>query len=897
VNFLFRIAVSKSLGRGRARHLLANRLVASVPTISMAIALCASGAPGMAADSNGPADSVNGSAPAGNSSGGDIVKLGLLVVSDSSSDASALPSRPLSSVFGVEQSILDSPRAITEVTSEELKFDPVHSYGDFVKYTPSVNFNTEMNGSRAPSIRGAPGDVYQDGLWLAPARHPFEQNSYESVDIVAGPAGVIFGPTQRTSSYINYTTKQPYFDKQQTEIDVTFGDWVTGGGSFNNLIQDIDTGGPIIPGKLAYRASLETSESDTYYQGIKAGYWTLFTALGWRPTSRLSVDFNLNYGSYDYTETRGWDRVTQDLIDNGNYITGTAVPIIRGGPTGFYSAVVDSAGNVTGYVTRVSLGGGKYKVGTAYTPPATATASNTVFGWVLNPTGIKKIYGWQDESNPETDFSHTTQLIAQEAVRDVISDNLTLSNSTVDQRYEIQTVGEGMFIYATRSDYGENRTEAKYKNEYKVLGQDLKHDSDTGFSLRWSRVYYVSGSPGAFWSSPIDILGSEPIGVNGLFGTTVINPAVGNPGKGGPVTTKFGSIWFPAAYPTDFSGVYTTPGVQSGSVGRSKTLQPSFFTQHNFLLNDQWGLDLGSRLTYVEADIGNPYPDPSIPKTLTLGATGYYWLPAETASLTYKPTKQSSLYLTYGYSLAINGYGSGTSGLSWDSSTGTTIASLGTENFHSVSAIYELGYKIELIPNKLFATIDAYHQTRVLPIQTVNGIGADSASERVQGIESTIRYQPNRNFSAGLNYSYLDAIYINYAAAVQTPYGFVADNETVFSLTSGAGILPVKNYRLSGVPRSSDSVYAAYRFDNGFGIKTSVWYQTPTLYKIATNVIIPAQYNVDVSLSYQRPRWFAQIDLMNLTNQHNFATLGVDSVDFIQPLAPLALEGKFGIRF
>src|ERR1700689_1788750 len=97
VNFLFRIAVSKSLGRGRARHLLANRLVASVPTISMAIALCASGAPGMAADSNGPADSVNGSAPAGNSSGGDIVKLGLLVVSDSSSDASALPSRPLRS--------------------------------------------------------------------------------------------------------------------------------------------------------------------------------------------------------------------------------------------------------------------------------------------------------------------------------------------------------------------------------------------------------------------------------------------------------------------------------------------------------------------------------------------------------------------------------------------------------------------------------------------------------------------------------------------------------------------------------------------------------------------------------------------------------------------------------
>ena len=149
--------------------------------ISMAIALCASGAAGMAADPNAPAGGANGSPPAGDSSGGDVVKLGLLVVSDSSGDQSALPSRPVTSVFGVEQSILDSPRAITEVTSEELKFDPVHSYGDFIKYTPSVNFNTEMNGSRAPSVRGAPGDVYQDGMWLAPARHPFEQNSYESV--------------------------------------------------------------------------------------------------------------------------------------------------------------------------------------------------------------------------------------------------------------------------------------------------------------------------------------------------------------------------------------------------------------------------------------------------------------------------------------------------------------------------------------------------------------------------------------------------------------------------------------------------------------------------------------------------------------------------------------------
>lgn len=822
-------------------------------------------------------------------------------VSDEASSApTALPVTPVSSVHGVDETVQDTPRAITEISADQLKADPITSYDDFISYAPSVNFNTQQNSARAPSIRGAAGDVYQNGLWLSPARHPFEQSFYQGVDIVSGPAGVVFGPTANTSSYINYTTKQPYFDATHGEVDVTIGRLNSGGESYPDSSLVVDAGGPILRDKLGIRASFEDADGDHYFlKGIHQNAYDAYIALGWRPTSRISVDWNADFGNYNYQDTRGWNRVTQDLIDHRHYLTGTAVPIITGGPTGYYSAVVDRGGNVTGYITRLNQGGGVFLQGAAYTPAAVATSSNKIYGWVLDPTGTQRIAPNQDESNPGTDFGHTNEFITQERTTIDLGNAGSLVNRTNYQHYQTSLSGEGMFVWASKNDYVENRTEYNRSDSWQIAGRVLRDDSNTGVSVRYSQVDYLSGAPGGtigFWSNAVDILGSEPIGLNGLFGTQVVNPSVGLTGLGGPVSTKFGSIWFGPLYPTSHAGIYSMPGVVSASVANSETIEPAFFTQHNFSLGNQWGLNLGARFTEVYANIDNPVQDPLVAKTVTNGASGRYTLPNYTASLTYKPIQRNTAYVTFGYEQAINGGGS-QSGLVWDSSSGTTQPTLGTKNFHSVSQLEEVGDKIELVPGQLFATVDAYHQTRVLPIQVVNGVGTDSADLRVQGFEATLRYQPNRNLSAGLNYGYIDAIYLNYAASVEDPYGFVADNKTVFNLTSSAGILPVKNYNLSDLPHNDASAYVAYRFDNGFGVKVSGWLQSSQLYKIAENVIIHSQYDLDVALSYNRPRWFVQVDFLNVTSQLNFANAGVDSIDFLQPLDPFGARARFGYRF
>lgn len=826
---------------------------------------------------------------------GTLLELDKLQISADGTD-SALPARPVSTIYGLPQAVIDTPRSITQITAEELKFDPITSTTDFIKYTPGVNFNAEKNNARGPSVRGAFGDIYQNGFWLAPGVHPLQLAAYEGVDLVSGPAGVIFGPTQRTSSYVNYTTKTPDFSKSWTEVSLNLGRWVAGGGSYTQNVAQIDTTAPLIPDKLAYRVSLVGAGSDTYYDGIKNEYYNAYAALSWRPTGRVTIDWNGQFGRYDYQDVRGWNRITQDLVDNGNYITGSSVPIIRGGPTGFYSPVVDGAGNVTGYLTRTrNATSGKYLAGAAYTPAATATSANTVAGWLLSPTGVRKIEPNWGENSPTEDFNDTEEIITQLRARVQLGDNSLLTVGVNYQRLETAVSGTGMFIYGYTGDYFENRTEFVHSREYRFGGNTIKHDSNTGLSLRYNEINNVSGNPGAFWSSPIDLFGNAKHSVNGLFGTTVIDPAVGSGNTGQAVATKFGSIWFPSTYPTEYSGVYTAAGVANSSVNFSRLFQTGLFTQHNFDFNGKWGLNLGGRINRADATIRNHYPNPTIPKTVTNGDEQSYWIPAGSGSLTFKPVKWDTFYVTYGYSEAING--SASQGLLWDTSTGTTAPVLGEKNFHSVSELFEVGNKAEIIPSKLFASLSLYHQTRVAPIQTVNGVGQDSAQLRARGVEVTLRYEPSRRISTGLNYSYTDIIYLDYAASVQSPYGFVADNETPFALTSSAGLVPIGNYRLSAVPLNSASAYVTYRFDNGFGAKLSAWVQSDSRYKIAYPVTIPSQYNVDLSVWYRQPKWYAQVDFLNITDQVNFANVGVDSVDFLQPLPRFGIQGKIGYRF
>jgi iron complex outermembrane receptor protein len=172
-----------------------------------------------------------------------------------------------------------------------------------------------------PFIRGDFAGTFFNGMQRAFQRNemPTSFGSLEGMDIVRGPAPGTFGPTPG-GGYINFLPKSPYYDKFRGSLRTTIG-------TYDYFNTQLDMGGPVLAfGKpMAYRISLTSQNADSYYDNVQNNYISIYGALKapdyfgpLRPTAR-------KYYSYKSNENAGWNRVTQDLLDNGNYLVGEVV--------------------------------------------------------------------------------------------------------------------------------------------------------------------------------------------------------------------------------------------------------------------------------------------------------------------------------------------------------------------------------------------------------------------------------------------------------------------------------------------------------------------------------------------------------------------------------------------
>jgi hypothetical protein len=75
---------------------------------------------------------------------------------------------------------------------------------------------------------------------------------------------------------------------------------------------------------------------------VKNNFNAFYGALAWRPDDSLRVDWNISYDDYyDFNVTHGWNRATQQSVDNRQYYKGRATPIIQNG-SAFWSPVFES---------------------------------------------------------------------------------------------------------------------------------------------------------------------------------------------------------------------------------------------------------------------------------------------------------------------------------------------------------------------------------------------------------------------------------------------------------------------------------------------------------------------------------------------------------------------------
>ena len=241
----------------------------------------------------------------------------------------SLPGQDVESVFGFGKSILETPRSASTISQEQMERFNVSDIDELVAFAPGTFTQSFFGVAGSLDVRGTPGEVYFRGVRRLdnPGNYPTPIGASSSVDIVRGPASPIYGPA-KIGGYLNFNPKSAkvgrgqYLDSPTGQFSYTTGSW-----DKNVLTAEVGGPGKLAGKELGYYIYAEQENSDSYYRNSETDQTVLQAAFDMDLTENLSVEFGGMYHKYDGNQNAGWNRVTQDLIDNGTYITGNAKPL------------------------------------------------------------------------------------------------------------------------------------------------------------------------------------------------------------------------------------------------------------------------------------------------------------------------------------------------------------------------------------------------------------------------------------------------------------------------------------------------------------------------------------------------------------------------------------------
>ncbi len=717
-------------------------------------------------------------------------------------------SRPFNSVFGTDDNIVDVPRNVTIISRQQLSDISISSVLDFSKLTSSSYTTTNFGAPSNPSIRGQTADLFINGMRGRITSNgnglPLDFNSVESVNIVKGPATAVQGTSMYVGGFVDLITKRPYFDAPKGSVSITIG-------SYSQKEWTIDMGGPL-SSTAAYRFSYSGQDSQGYWYNYYNKNHSIYGALTFRPTKDYEIFINATAAFYRYTENWGINRVTQDLIDHGNYLTGVnsnAAPNFALYPLGY----VDASGKAIDFGNINTIAG-----------PAAPVSDPQNSKWVTSgfPAENRVVFGPTVKINRHVRLlkpgNHSTgrEFNAQAIQTKTFSPEFKVVNNSFASYTARNTLST--YYYSEIIDpswFAENRTEFIFSQKAYTL--------NAGLDLRYQRTkayddYFFE--PANVWDLTKDLSY-----VNVYNSVNFPNPFTSLPVPGHP-------------------NRYATDGISNGDTNDSHGTTVGPFAQATWKVSEQFNAVIGGRLDRFNASVREPllaaHPHASIS----------VWIPNYNASLVFKPTATSSVYATYNKSKNTSGAVGNGGGITGWNAAGTALFK---DNFLQPSELIELGSKYSLLQNKVFLNFAVFDQKRTFKSTSSTII----QNFKTKGFEAEMNYQPDKHLYGTLSYSYVDA--------KSTP-GFQSDGGVgrFFASTSVES-------RVSGLPQHLVNGLISYSFDSGWSIASNVLYTGSMSNNSAGTLIIPAQYQLDGSIAYRTKKWEFRLNISNLTDEKNWA--------------------------
>ncbi len=248
-----------------------------------------------------------------------------------------------SAAFGLNKPLLQTPRAVTLISDTTIARYGIEGLDDLTAITPSAYTASFYGVEGAVSLRGTLAENYFRGFKRAENRGTYSTllANAAGIEILRGPPSPVYG-AGKVGGLVNFLPKTAgASDAFGGEVTLSYGSY-----SRRNLTGQINA--PVTLGDASggLHAYGEIDDSYSFYRGLHPRHQLLelsgtLNAGDWQ----LSADY-MYFHSSGQVQTPGWNRLTQNLIDNGTYITGRD------------TSLTDADGN--GRLTLNELGGNPY---------------------------------------------------------------------------------------------------------------------------------------------------------------------------------------------------------------------------------------------------------------------------------------------------------------------------------------------------------------------------------------------------------------------------------------------------------------------------------------------------------------------------------------------------------
>ncbi|QGP79220.1 TonB-dependent siderophore receptor [Sphingobium sp. CAP-1] len=732
----------------------------------------------------------------------------------------ALPVKNVGSIFGFDKTIVETPRSASTISKEQIERFGITDIYDLVAQAPGTFTNSFFGVGGALDIRGTPGEVYFRGMRRLdnPGNYPTPIAASDRIDIVRGPASPIYGPS-KTGGYMNFVPKSARVadgklrDKASGEISYTRGSW-------DMNVAKGEISGPLKIGEQEFGYSLfgQYEDDGSYYRNMNTKQYILQGSFDTDLSDHVRIEWGGQYQNYKGQQNGGWNRLTQDLVDNGTYITGQAQPIDTNGDGQISQGEINvvSPGGLSIF-GGFACGGGVF---------ASSITDACYAGGPLNlvNTGTTKLSRRDVLTGKNDKLNNKGTTLYFDAIY------------TADSGFELKNQWfYDSYKNLNENAYGFSQFHDSWVIEDKIVASKT-FESDMGkFAFQLSpSVRYTSFKHGDDFNYEYFHRVDLTVGYDAL-------------------SDRLLSTECDCDYTNNVVGHYT----DLAFAGLAD-------------LDFAFGLDvtLGARYDHLDVKATNivsklEAPDPDPVNNNASGSKGAWsW----SASANYKLPLGLIPYVTAARQSTVIA-GQGAEIYPTDVLAGTYI---------SASKLYEAGLKGSWLDNTLYAAVSVYKQKRT--DYNVQSITVNQSVE-TKGLEAELRWSVDKHLLITGAYTHTN-VYNLTALHDGTLFSFFGIDDlvnvtdpTLYLGGQPIGLVPItskSDSKRAGIPENMFSATATYAFDFGLALSGSVVHVDSVYSGQSQAVKLPAYTTVDLSASFETGPVLLRLVVKNATNEKYF---------------------------